>query len=72
MEKVSFEGKEYTLTQQAYIDGPADGTPVYKATAVDQEGNEYEVEWEVRENWEEIEDESDMCDWENPVSVERN
>lgn len=70
MEKVKFEGREYTLQQDAYIDGVAGDTPVYKAMALDDEGNEYEVTWEVVDHWEELEDESEMCDWENPVSVE--
>lgn len=69
---VKFEGKEYALTQQPYIDGPADGTPYYRAMAVDAEGNEYEVEWEVVEYWEKIEDEQEMVeDWDTPVSVEK-
>lgn len=68
---VEYEGKEYALKQQPYIDGPADETPVYKSTAVDQEGNEFEVEWEVVENFEEIEDEQEMVeDWDKPASVE--
>ncbi len=71
MEKINFEGKTYTLTQDAYIDGPAEGTPYYRAMAIDQEGNEYEVTWEVVENWEQIEDESEMCDWDSPASVEK-
>jgi len=29
----------------------------------------YEVRWDVKDNWEEIEDESEMCDWDSPVSV---
>lgn len=67
---VEFEGKEYTLTQDAYIDGSADETPYYRAMAEDAEGNEYEVFWDVLENWKEIEDEQEMCDWDNPAKVE--
>lgn len=73
MEKVMFEGKEYTLTQEAYAAGSANGVPYFQATAVDAEGNEYEVTWDVRDNWEEIAatgDDSEMCDWDAPVSVE--
>src|SRR5690625_1725417 len=62
---------EVALTQQAYIDGPADETPFYKASGIDKEGNEYEIEWSVKENWEQIEDEEEMCDWDSPVSVEK-
>lgn len=69
---IEFEGKELALTQDPYIDGPTGEKPVYKALAQDAEGNEYEVEWEVREDWEEIEDEQEMVeDWEKPVSVEQ-
>ena len=59
------------LSQQAYIDGSAVERPIYKASGVDSEGNEYEIEWEVFENWEQIEDMQEMCDWDIPVSVER-
>lgn len=62
---------EIALTQQAYIDGPADGTPIYKATGIDQHGNNYEVTWEVVENWEQIEDEQEMCDWDQPARIEK-
>lgn len=69
---VEFKGKEYALTQQAYIDGLADETPIYKSHGIDREGNEYEFEWEVVENWELIEDEQEMVeDWDKPVSVEK-
>ena len=70
--KVKFEGKEDALTQQPYIDGPADDIPYYRAMAVDAAGDEYEVKWEVVENWEKIEDEQEMVeDWESPVSVKK-
>lgn len=69
---VKFKGKEYPLTQQPYIDGLADSTPYYRAMAVDAAGDEYEVEWEVVENWEKIEDEQEIVeDWESPVSVRK-
>src|SRR5690625_2427870 len=34
---VTFEGKQYALTQQPYIDGPTGVSPNYKASGVDQE-----------------------------------
>lgn len=68
---VEFEGKQYTLTQQPYIDGKMDDRPYYKAIAVDKNGNEHEVVWDVVDNWEEIEDESESCDWDEPESVEK-
>jgi len=68
---VEFEGKEYALEQQAYIDGVQGREPYYKATAVDKNGNQYEVAWDVVENWEQIDDEEEMCDWDNPVSADK-
>lgn len=73
MEKVQFDGKVFTLTQQPYIDGPANGEPIFKALAVDDDGNEYEVEWDVVENWEEVAENGDdqelVEDWDKPSSV---
>lgn len=75
----SFEqnGQTYVLLQQAYIDGPWDDA-AYFATAV-KIGDEitdgttpvYKVEWEITNPyWQEAEDESYNCDWENPITVE--
>jgi hypothetical protein len=62
----------WTLTQQPYIDGAADETPYYRASAEDTEGNDHEVTWEVVDNWEQIEDEQEMVeDWEKPVNITR-
>ncbi|MFA8439285.1 hypothetical protein [Pueribacillus sp. YX66] len=73
MEKVQFEGKEFTLTQQPYIDGPSGGEPIFKAMAIDTDGNEYEVEWEVVDNWEEVAENGDdqelVEDWSAPSNV---
>jgi hypothetical protein len=66
---VKFEGKVITLTQDAYIDGPADERPIYKAHGVDEEGNEYIVTWDVVDGYEEITDESEMCDWKHPIGI---
>ena len=56
---------ELTLTQKAYIDGD-----VYSAHATDCVGNEYMVHWEIQvDDYENLEDESDACDWENPISI---
>lgn len=67
--KIVFEGKEYTLIQDAYIDGVPGEKPFYRANAVDTEGKLYEIRWDVKDNWEEIEDESEMCDWDSPKGV---
>ncbi|MBO2943598.1 hypothetical protein JJQ72_06350 [Paenibacillus sp. F411] len=67
--KIQFENKEITLKQEPYIDGPAGETPIYKAQASDAEGNEYFVTWAAVEGWENIEDESEMCDWDHPTGL---
>ena len=62
--------REIALTQQPYIDGPAGERPVYKASAIDQGGRQYEITWEVVDNWEEIEDEQQMVDdWDAPSEI---
>jgi len=63
---INYNGTEITLTQDPYIVGIANERPVYKAHAADLNGNEYFVEWDVVDEWESIEDESDMCDWDSP------
>ena len=67
---VGFDGKEYILIQDAYIDGT-----VYVADAIkaDDEPDEdgyvplYKIEWEII--YPEMEDEGDRCDWDNPADV---
>lgn len=74
---VNFEGKKITLTQDAYLDGTHEA-PHYQAAGVDAAGNEVIVKWEIFEHWlnedgslnGELEDETDACDWDNPVEVE--
>ncbi|MFJ5713101.1 helix-turn-helix domain-containing protein [Neobacillus sp. NPDC093127] len=67
---VTFEGKEITLTQDPYIDGVPGREPYYRAVGIDAEGNEYNVVWNVVDNYEEIEDESEMvADWGKPFDV---
>lgn len=81
---VEFEGKTYTLTQDAYANNyGTDGAVRYYAAAVGADGNRYMVEWETSEEWDAaqddykatgevsgyIEDEQNACDWDNPISV---
>ncbi|MCT6924118.1 hypothetical protein [Metasolibacillus sp.] len=76
MTTVNFEGKEITLTQEAYISGTHEA-PYYEATGVDVEGNEVTVKWEIKAHWlnedgslnGELEDESEACDWDNPSEI---
>jgi hypothetical protein len=58
------DGSLVYLTQQAYLDGTFEN-PVYRAAAEDAEGNEYNVFWTPVENYMELEDESDCCDWDD-------
>lgn len=41
----------------------------YEAVAIDVFDNEYKVKWEVLDP--EIDDESEICDWDNPISVKK-
>jgi hypothetical protein len=75
---VDFEGKTYHLLDQADFTGRQllawqveEGYAHFSAPAVDEEGNEYQVEWilkTVYENGEGIEDLSEL-DWNNVDNV---
>ena len=81
---VYFEGKKYTLTQEAYIDDLNLGV-AYFASAVNEESEEVTVVWDTTEEWDERErmykesgytnmlyvndDEADACNWDKPVKV---
>lgn len=59
---IKWEGKVLKTTQDPYPHND-----VYTAIAIDENDNGYIVEWEVID-WD-ITDESEICDWDNPVSV---
>lgn len=67
---VTHNGKTLTLTQQAYLDcdGSDTGERYYSASAIDADGNEYKVRWEIYEGFE-GEDEGDACDWDSPSQI---
>jgi len=65
---VEYEDTTWYLTQQPYILG-ADERPWYEAVAINIYGDTARIEWDVVDGWKEIEDESDVCDWDRPVSV---
>lgn len=75
---VKYDGDYYVLLQNVYISGLGDDAD-YIALAVkigdniDSEGAvpTYEVFWEPCGDWENNEDESDNCDWDNPDGVRR-
>lgn len=67
-----FEGKEYTLTQDAYY---AEGRGQYTAHAVDEDGNEYMIYWNIvaeanEDGYYECE-EDEMCDWDEADEIEK-
>lgn len=55
-------GKELRTIQDPYII-----EKTYKAIALDQDDNQYDVEWEIINH--ETTDESESCNWEKPISV---
>ena len=64
---VTVDGTELRTTQEPYLNGDN-----YTANAVDQDDNEYKIIWEITHpDFENLEDESEACDWDNPVSVEK-
>ena len=50
------------LTQDAYLAGTNE-CPHYEAHAIDRDLNDYRVIWDVKDGWEEIENEDEVCDW---------
>ena len=67
---VEHEGTTWYLTQQPYITS-AGGRPWYEAIAISADGDTARIEWAVVDEWEDIEDESEACDWDKPASVTR-
>jgi predicted DNA-binding protein len=64
---IEFDGTELRTVDNPYLDGD-----VYKAIAVDQYDNKYQITWEIiHPDFNELTDESEACDWDNPVSVEK-
>ena len=67
MEKI-----EIMLTQDAYIDG-ARGLETYIAHAVDRSGREYFVNWNIRPEYREMDEDlqadrcDEACDWDQPA-----
>ena len=57
---VEYEGKTLKL-HQPYIDGPYEYA-TYRACADDEEGNQYEIIWDIINT--DCENESEACDWE--------
>lgn len=61
---IEWNGKELRTIQDPHI---TDDGAQYVANALDAEGNEYIITWEVT-NYETT-DESESCDWDNPTGI---
>ena len=72
-QSVTFNGQEYALLEDAYLDDYAYGSgtdSTYKALAINASGKHYIVTWEILPGMENEEDAGKVCDWEHPASVE--
>lgn len=62
------------LTQEAYITGEH-GKEYFEALAEDINGNDYLVIWDIKAEYKdmlnEIDDESMLCDWDNPSDIRK-
>lgn len=69
---VKHEGKILVVIAEPHIETQSSNVflrdDVYVATAVDEE-YEYRVVWEIIN--EETDDESEACDWDNPIDITR-
>lgn len=61
---------KYTLTQEAYISNihssVLDFEVVFQASAIDENGNDAQIFWIPYDNWDELDDLSEACDWDSP------
>ena len=66
---VEFEGEEYVLIQDAYLDGTEYVADAIKVGEPDEDGyvTVYKVAWKIL--YPEVEDAGDACDWDNPADV---
>lgn len=68
---VTFKSVEVAISQQPYLDVASSGHPVYKACGIDAKGFEYDIQWDVKDEFMDKfgqynfpDDESDCCNWE--------
>ena len=61
-------GTEIYLVEDAHFS--EDG--IYSALGEDEEGNDWEVEWEVLPDYNADGDEGVACDWEHPIYAHNN
>ena len=80
--EVIFEGRKYALKEEPYMDQyELRGWEMteYNANALDEMGDLYYITWDTTTEFdkkleeEELQfiDESEACDWENPITVEK-
>lgn len=70
--EIEVDGKIYGITQDPYCETNFLSyyqEPIYVATAIDGDDDEYEIRWEIINK--DCEDESDTCDWENPYLIRK-
>lgn len=64
---VESEHGKLALLQHPHITGVDEGC--YEATAVSDQGDRYNVVWDIKEGMEEHEDEQERCVWDNPSEI---
>lgn len=62
MKTIEYNNKTLTLKDDARLTHNCKEGNYYSAFAEDQDGNEYEIKWEIKEGTEELEAE-DQCNW---------
>ena len=78
----TIDDMKYVLIKQPYVDDIMQGCSsrtMYNARAVREDAplddygytDLYVIRWTPKQGFEEIEDESDACDWDNPEECER-
>lgn len=66
---INHNGKIIHITQDAYLAG-TNTEPVYQAAAKSDDGDDYRVTWVPVDNFMDLEDESECCDWDDFVISE--
>lgn len=67
---LNFEGKDYILVDEAYVENYQDGMAVFQYGTTgeqDKDGN-FEV-YKIRWDYIESEDMENVADWENPIEI---
>lgn len=69
---VDYNGETLILDRNAEATNAATGGVEYVAKALDSEGNAYQINWDIRDDFKngDIEDEGEACDWDNCTVTE--